>query len=296
MRSGFISVIGKTNVGKSSLINSLLSNKVAIISSKPQTTRKVSMGIYTDNESQMIFMDTPGMFSPKYKLDSLMLRSIRRSLKDIDLVLLVVDDRNAKGSLLPFPFLKKMNAPIFLIINKIDRIDTENLTNLIDMNKQYGFKDIIPVSALTKRNLNLLISHIKKYLPIGPMYFSSDTITTTTDKEKISETIREKFLICLRDEVPHGVAVNVESINFRKTSNGVLIEDIDVIAYCEKESHKGIIIGNKGNVLKQIGIKSRKELENMFGIKINLHIWLKLKKNWRNNDFYLQQFGYINKK
>lgn len=295
--SGFVSIIGKTNAGKSTLMNKLIGEKISIVSNKPQTTRNKILTVLTDDESQIIFLDTPGVHKPKSKLSKFMLKTVDQSLKEIDLILFLVEPCEKISDINQniIEKLKKVSTPIILVINKIDTLQNkeQKVLDIKNVYEQYGFKNIISVSVLTGENLDELLNTIKKNLKPGPKYFDDDFLTDMPERNIICEIIREKILFFLKDEIPHGCAVE---INFFKKRDKKELIDIEASIFCEKESHKKIIIGRDGNMLKKIGMQARLESENLLGSKLNLKLWVKVKKNWRNNDFYLKQFGYDDKK
>ncbi len=290
--SGFVSIIGKTNVGKSTLMNKFIGEKISVTSNKPQTTRNKILSVLTDDKSQIIFLDTPGIHKPKSKLSKFMLKTVDDSLKEIDAVLFLVEPQE-KISFTNDNILKKLSqisSPKILVINKIDTLASkEKILKTIDNYKQFDFNEIIPISALTGENIDTLLACIKKYLPIGPKYFPDDTLTDMPERQIVAEIIREKILIFMQDEIPHGCAVEVNTMRKRKDKDLV---DIEAVVYCEKDSHKKMIIGKNAEMLKKIGTFARRDIENLLGSKLNLQLWVKVKKNWRNNDFYLKQFGY----
>lgn len=290
--SGFVSIIGKTNVGKSTLMNKFIGEKISVTSNKPQTTRNKILSVLTDDESQIIFLDTPGIHKPKSKLSKFMLKTVDDSLKEIDAVLFLVEPQE-KISFTNDDILKKLaqiSSSKILVINKIDILASkEKILKTIDNYKQFDFNEIIPISALTGENIDNLFACIKKYLPIGPKYFPDDTLTDMPERQIVAEIIREKILIFMQDEIPHGCAVEVNTMRKRK---GKDLVDIEAVVYCEKDSHKKMIIGKNAEMLKKIGTFARRDIENLLGSKLNLQLWVKVKKNWRNNDFYLKQFGY----
>lgn len=292
-RSGFVSLIGKTNVGKSTLMNKFIGEKISVTSNKPQTTRNKILSVLTDDKAQIIFLDTPGIHKPKSKLSEFMIKSAENTLNEVDLILFLIEPENKISTINNniLMKLKKISSPIFLVINKIDSIKSNKqiILQTIEIYKDYNFAQIIPVSALTGENTQTLLDLIKKELPIGPKYFPEDTLTDMPERQIISEIIREKILIFMQDEIPHGSAVEINEMKKRKDKNLI---DIDATIYCEKESHKKIIIGKNGEMLKKIGTSARIESENLLGSKLNLKLWVKVKKNWRNNNFYLKQFGY----
>ncbi len=290
--SGFVSIIGKTNVGKSTLMNKFIGEKISVTSNKPQTTRNKILSVLTDDESQIIFLDTPGIHKPKSKLSKFMLKTVDDSLKEIDAVLFLVEPQE-KIFFTNDNILKKLvqiSSTKILVINKIDILASkEKILKTIDNYKLFDFNEIIPISALTGENIETLLACIKKYLPIGPKYFPDDTLTDMPERQIVAEIIREKILIFMQDEIPHGCAVEVNTMRKRE---GKDLVDIEAVVYCEKDSHKKMIIGKNAEMLKKIGTFARRDIENLLGSKLNLQLWVKVKKNWRNNDFYLKQFGY----
>lgn len=294
-RSGFISLIGRPNVGKSTLMNSLIGEKIAIISSKPQTTRNKIQSILTEDDFQAIFIDTPGIHKPKSKLGNYMVKSAETTLNEVDIVLYLIEpfEKIKESDLSIIKKLENVSTPVFLIINKIDTVCSEEILKVIDSYKSmYNFSEIIPISALKGKNRDELLKCIKKYLPEGPQFFPSDMITDQPERQIVSEIIREKSLKLLQDEIPHGIAVEVSSMKPRKEKD---IIDIQATIYCERDSHKGIIIGKQGSMLKKIGSNARYEIERLLGSPINLQIWIKVKKDWRDSDFLLKNFGYDQK-
>ncbi|GAA0234187.1 GTPase Era [Metaclostridioides mangenotii] len=295
-KSGFVSIVGRANVGKSTLMNNIVGEKIAIMSDKPQTTRNTIQAVYTDEESQVVFLDTPGIHKPKNKLGEVMVKAASDALKNVDVILFVVDDSKSigPGDRKIIEDLRESKTPIILIINKIDKLDQkEELFDLIEKyNKEGIFKEIVPLSALKGKNIDSLIKAIKVYLEEGPKYFPDDMITDQPERVLISELIREKVLHYISDEVPHGVAVEVERIKGRKDKDLV---DISAIIYCERDSHKGIIIGKNGRKLKGIGKSAREDMEFLLGSKVNLQLWVKVKENWRNLQNYINNFGYNEK-
>lgn len=290
MKSGFISIIGRPNVGKSTLLNGILGEKIAIATSKPQTTRNTIRGIYTTGDCQMVFIDTPGIHKPKTKLGNFMTDSALNTFKEVDLVLFLVDDSLSQGPGDKYivEMLKNINTPKFLVINKMDKINPEDYEKIYNEYEQTGiFDEIFPVSALEQKNIDILLESIEKFMPEGPQYFPSDMITDHPERFIVSEILREKVLMFLEDEVPHGVAIEIES--FQKEER---VTRISAVVYCEKKSHKGIIIGQGGRKLKGIGKSAREEIEALLGNKVFLQLWVKVKENWRNSDFALSNFGY----
>lgn len=290
MKSGFISIIGRPNVGKSTLLNGILGEKIAIATSKPQTTRNTIRGIYTTGDCQMVFIDTPGIHKPKTKLGNFMTDSALNTFKEVDLVLFLVDDSLSQGPGDKYivEMLKNINTPKFLVINKMDKINPEDYKKIYNEYEQTGiFDEIFPVSALEQKNIDILLESIEKFMPEGPQYFPSDMITDHPERFIVSEILREKVLMFLEDEVPHGVAIEIESFQEEER-----VTRISAVVYCEKKSHKGIIIGQGGRKLKGIGKSAREEIEALLGNKVFLQLWVKVKENWRNSDFALSNFGY----
>ncbi|MBP2072699.1 GTPase Era [Thermoanaerobacterium butyriciformans] len=291
-KSGFAALIGRTNVGKSTLLNALLEEKVAITSDKPQTTRNTIQGILTGENYQVVFIDTPGIHKPKHKLSEIMIESVKKTLSEVDLIIYMIepDVEVGPGDKYIIEHLISVDTPVILVINKIDTVPYEAVDKTIEIFKaQYNFKDILPISALKNKNIDLLKHTIVSYMPEGPQYFPSDYITDRPEKFLVSEIIREKILNYLEDEVPHGVYVEVNSMKVRENKD---ILDIEAFIFCEKESHKAIIIGKNGQMLRKIGSSARTELESLFGQKIYLDLWVKVKKGWRDNISILRSFGY----
>ncbi|MDI3477512.1 MAG: GTPase [Thermoanaerobacterium sp.] len=292
-KSGFAALIGRTNVGKSTLLNALLEEKVAITSDKPQTTRNTIQGILTGEDYQVVFIDTPGIHKPKHKLSEIMIESVKKTLSEVDLIVYMIepDVEVGPGDKYIIEHLISIDTPVILVINKIDTVPHETVDKAIEIFKaQYNFKDILPISALKNKNIDLLKHTIVSYMPEGPQYFPSDYITDRPEKFLVSEIIREKILNYLEDEVPHGVYVEVNSMKVREDKD---ILDIEAFIFCEKESHKAIIIGKNGQMLRKIGSSARTELESLFGQKIYLDLWVKVKKGWRDNISILRSFGYV---
>lgn len=290
MKSGFVSVVGRTNAGKSTLVNSLIGEKIAIISNKPQTTRYRIMGIKNEEDIQIVFTDTPGIHNPKTRLGDFMINEAKDALNDTDVALLVVEpvDNVGKNEEKIIESLKNLKIPAILVINKIDTIRKDRLFPIIEKYKDaYDFSAIIPVSAKTKDGLSILTDEIKKFLQEGPMFFPEDMITDSPIKQRLSEIVREKLLWALEKEIPHGIAIEVS--NMEEMQNKV---NLDITIYCEKQSHKGIIIGKGGELLKNIGIKSRYDMEKLLGKKVFLNLWVKVKEGWRDNLVLLKNFGF----
>lgn len=294
-KSGFVTLIGRPNVGKSTLMNKIIGQKIAITSNKPQTTRNRIQTVYTSDEGQIIFLDTPGIHKAKNKLGEYMVNVAERTLKEVDVILWLVEPSNfiGAGERHIVEQLKNVKTPVFLIINKTDTVKKDDLLQYIDTyRKIYDFAEIIPASALKGDNTDTIIELIYKYLPYGPAYYDEDTVTDQPMRQIAAELIREKALKCLDDEIPHGIAVAIDRMNFRKDGS---IVDIDATIVCERESHKGIIIGKGGAMLKKIGSAARYEIENLVETKVNLKLWVKVKKEWRDSDFLLKNFGYDKK-
>ena len=291
-KSGFIAVVGRTNVGKSTLLNALVGQKLSIVSDKPQTTRNNIRLIRTTDTSQMVFIDTPGFHKPKSKLSAFMLESAGSSVKDVDLVLFLVEEDNkiGRGDSMLIEKLKDVDVPVILVINKMDKIPREELLSKMALFSGYDFIDeIVPVSALKNENIDSLVKVIEDYLPEGPMFFPEDMITDRAERFVVSEIVREKALRYLQMEIPHGIAVEVMSMKEREDASLI---DIDINIYCEKKSHKGIIIGKGGEMLKRIGTAARRDIEGMLDTKVNLNLWVKVRDSWRDKAFDLKDLGY----
>ena len=294
-KSGFVSIIGRPNVGKSTLMNNVVGEKIAIMSDKPQTTRNTIQAVYTDEEAQVVFLDTPGIHKPKNKLGEFMVKSATDAFKNVDLVLFVVDESKkiGPGDRKIIDDLKNIKTPVVLVLNKIDQLNEEELFDLMKMYNAEGvFEQIVPISALKGRNINELLKVIKSHLEEGPQYFPDYMITDQPERVLVSELIREKVLHYIHDEVPHGVAVEIERMKSRKDKE---IVDISAVIYCERDSHKGIIIGKNGRKLKGIGKSARADIELLLGSQANLQLWVKVKENWRNLQNYVSNFGYTEK-
>ena len=291
-RSGFVALIGRPNVGKSTLMNRLIGQKIAITSNKPQTTRNQIRTVFTDERGQIIFLDTPGIHKARNKLGEFMTEVTENTLRDVDLILWLVEPSDYIGAAeqLIIERLSKVKTPVMLVINKIDKVKKEEILRFIDAyRKALDFAAIVPVSALKGENTDDLTETIFKYLPEGPQYYDEDTITDQPERQIAAELIREKALRNLEDEIPHGVAVLIDRMKERE--GGTLI-DIDATIVCERESHKGIIIGKQGSMLKKIGTEARRDIEMMTGTKINLKLWVKVKENWRDSDILIKNYGY----
>ena len=290
-RTGFIALIGRPNVGKSTLMNQMIGQKIAITSDKPQTTRGRIQTVYTDEISQMIFLDTPGIHESKNKLGEYMLRIAQKTLDDVDLVLWLVEPSSfiGAGEQYIIDQLKNCSKPVILVINKVDTVEYQKLLTYIDCyRKAMDFAEIVPVSALKRVNIDTLKNCIRKYLPYGPAFYDEDTVTDQPERQIAAEIIREKALRLLQDEVPHGIAVSIEKMRIRP--DGIM--NIDATIICERDSHKGIIIGKSGSMLKRIGTQSRIDIEKMVEHKVNLQIWVKVRKNWRDDMLQMKNLGY----
>lgn len=295
-KSGFVSLIGRPNVGKSTLMNKLIGQKIAITSDKPQTTRFKVQTVYTCDDGQIVFLDTPGIHKAKNKLGEYMVNVAERTLTEADVVVWLVEptDYIGAGEQHIARQLKDIKTPVILVINKVDTVKEkpEILKYIDNYRKIHDFAEIIPVSAISGDNCDAVIEMIFKYLPYGPQYFDDDTVTDQPMRQIVSELIREKALKCLKEEIPHGIAVSVDRMHYRKDGK---IVDIDATIVCERDSHKGIIIGKQGSMLKKIGSAARYEIEQQVECQVNLKLWVKVKKEWRDSDFYLKNFGFDQK-
>lgn len=298
-KSGFVAIIGRPNVGKSTLMNKIIGQKIAITSNKPQTTRNKIQTVYTGDEGQIVFLDTPGIHKSKNKLGDYMVNVAESTLKDADVVLWLVEPTNyvGAGEQHIAEQLKHIKQPVILVINKVDTVKKEEILEFIDTyRKIMEFNEIVPVSALKGQNTDVLVEQIFKYLPYGPAFYDEDTVTDQSVKQIASEMIREKALKCLDEEIPHGIAVYIDVMKERKGSKGGIVTDIEATIVCERESHKGIIIGKGGEMLKKIGSAARYEIERLLECKVNLKLWVKVRKEWRDSDIQLKNFGYVEKK
>lgn len=289
-KSGFVALIGRPNVGKSTLMNHLIGQKIAITSNKPQTTRNKIQTVYTCNEGQIIFLDTPGIHKAKNRLGEYMVNVAEKTLNESDVVLWLVEPSTfiGAGERHITERLKNIKTPVILVINKTDTVKKEEVLKFIDAyRKIYDFAEIIPASALRGQNTDTIIEMIFKYLPYGPMYYDEDTVTDQPMRQLVAEIIREKALHTLNEEIPHGIAVTIEKMHDRGK-----ITDIEATIICEKDSHKGIIIGKHGAMLKKIGVNARYEIEHILENQVNLQLWVKVKKEWRDSDFLLKNYGY----
>lgn len=291
-KSGFVTLIGRPNVGKSTLMNTAIGQKIAITSDKPQTTRNRIQTVLTDERGQIIFLDTPGIHKAKNKLGEYMVSVATHTFREVDCILWLVEPTTFIGAGERFiaEQLKAIKTPVILIINKIDTIQKEKLFEVIrEYEAVLDFAEIIPVSALKNENVEHMLDVVFSYLDEGPQYFDEDTLTDQPERQIVSELIREQALRLLSDEIPHGIAISIDSMKARKNKDMV---DIEATIICERDSHKGIIIGKQGSMLKQIGSRARREIENLLGSKVNLQLWVKVKKDWRDSDFLLKNFGY----
>lgn len=294
-KSGFVGIIGRPNVGKSTLMNHLIGQKIAITSKKPQTTRNRIQTVYTCEQGQIVFLDTPGIHKAKNKLGQYMVNVAERTLQEVDVILWLVEPSTfiGAGERHIAEELQKTQIPVILVINKVDMVKKEEVLAFIDTyRKLYAFDEIIPASALRGQNTQDIIDSIFKYLPYGPQFYDEDTVTDQPLRQIVAEIIREKSLHALDEEIPHGIAVYIDSM---KERTGGKITDIDATIVCEKDSHKGIIIGKQGTMLKKIGTNARYEIEHLLGQKVNLKLWVKVKKDWRDSDFLIKNYGYDKK-
>ncbi|MFD1705440.1 GTPase Era [Siminovitchia sediminis] len=291
-KSGFISIIGRPNVGKSTFLNRVIGQKIAIMSDKPQTTRNKVQGVLTTDEAQMIFIDTPGIHKPKHKLGDFMIKLAINTFKEVDIILFMVnaEEGYGRGDEFIIEQLKNVNTPVFLVLNKIDKVHPDQLMILIDQYRaMYPFKEIIPISALEGNNVDRLLQQIQEYMPQGPQYYPADQVTDHPERFIAAELIREKALHLTREEVPHSIAVVIDQM--KKEEYKDLIHVMATIVV-ERDSQKGIIIGKQGKMLKEIGQRARKDIENLLGSKVFLELWVKVQKDWRNKSFYLRDFGF----
>lgn len=293
-KSGFVTLIGRPNVGKSTLMNHLIGQKIAITSEKPQTTRNRIQTVYTDERGQIIFLDTPGIHKAKNKLGEYMVSVAEHTLKEVDVILWLVEPGTyiGAGEQQILETLSHVKTPVFLVINKIDTVKKEDIIKSIEVYKDvYRFAEIVPVSGLKKTNTDTLLKTIYQYLPEGPQYYDEDTVTDQPMRQIAAELIREKALRMLSDEIPHGIAVVIEQMSER--DNGIF--DIEATIVCERDSHKGIIIGKGGAMLKKIGTTARVEIENLMDAKVNLKLWVKVRKEWRDSEMFVKNYGYDKK-
>ena len=289
-KSGFVSLIGRPNVGKSTLMNSLIGQKIAITSNKPQTTRNRIQTVYTDDRGQIVFLDTPGIHKAKNKLGNYMVNAAQRTISEVDVILWLVEPTTyiGAGERHIIEQLKKTKTPVILVINKIDTVKKDEILAFIEAYRhELDFAEVVPVSALKKKNTEVLIECILKYLPYGMPFYDEDTVTDQPQRQIAAELIREKVLRSIDEEIPHGVAVAIDGMKWNRN-----VCHIDATIVCERNSHKGIIIGKQGSMLKKIGTLARKEIEDMLECQVNLQLWVKVKKDWRDSDFLLKNFGY----
>ena len=293
-KSGYVSVIGRPNVGKSTLLNAIIGEKISAISSKPQTTRQNITFIHTDEDAQIIFLDTPGIQKPKNKLGEFMLTESKEGIEDSDVITYIVDTSKkigrAERSIIDILKEYKGKLPIILLINKVDTIRKDELLEIISMYAEEEiFDDIISISAMKNDGIDIYLETLKKFLKPGPMYYPEDMITDKNERFIVAEIIREKGLMHLNEEVPHGLAISIEKFKKRADKN---MYDIDANIYVERDTHKGILIGKNGSMLKRIGTEAREEAERLLDAKVNLQIWVKVEKNWRDRDNLVKRFGY----
>ena len=292
-RSGYVGIIGRPNVGKSTLMNRIIGQKIAITSSKPQTTRNIIQTVVTRDDAQIIFLDTPGIHKSQNKLGDYMVRSAKSVVNEADVVLWLVEptDYIGAGEKAITDILKTLHIPVILVINKVDTIKKDEILHFIDTyQKEMKFTEVIPVSALKGNNVDLLMDTIISYLPKGPFYYDPETVTDQTEREIAAEIIREKALRFMRDEIPHGIAVTIDKMEFQ---SGLCVLEATIV--CEKESHKGMIIGKGGSILKKIGTAAREDIEKMLAIKVNLKLWVKVRSNWRDDEYLLKDLGFRKK-
>ncbi|KGX88910.1 GTPase Era [Pontibacillus litoralis] len=293
-KSGFIAIIGRPNVGKSTFMNRVLGQKIAIMSDKAQTTRNKIQGVYTTDNAQLIFIDTPGIHKPKHKLGNFMVNTATQSLNEVDLILFMVNAEEGfgRGDEFIINMLQNVNQPVYLVINKIDQVHPDELLPIIDdYRKKYQFDEVVPISALEGNNVDHLLQTMTAQMPEGPQYYPEDQVTDHPERFVIGELIREKVLHLTREEIPHSIAVVIDSIGPREDTNKVYVQATIVT---ERPSQKGIIIGKQGKMLKEIGQRARKDIEVLLGTKIYLELWVKVQKDWRNRANQLQDFGYSN--
>jgi len=296
-KSGFVSMLGRTNVGKSTLLNALVGEKVAIMTHKPQTTRTAIRAIVNRKNSQIIFIDTPGIHKPKTKLGETMIETAFGVVSDVDVVLFIIEatsEEIGRGDKRILEKIQESNKKTILVINKMDLVGKEQLAKIIELySKEYNFEAIIPVAALKKKNVEIILDEIEKTLKSGPAYYDIDEYTDQTSRQLVEEVIREKALKLLDDEVPHGLYVEVEKMQLKNTKKQEEFYDIEATIYCLRDSHKGIIIGKNGSMLKRIGTYARQDLEEMFAAKVNLKTWVKVKKDWLDKDSIVKNFKFI---
>ncbi len=291
-KSGFVSIIGRPNVGKSTFLNKVIGQKIAIMSDKAQTTRNKIQGVFTEENSQIIFIDTPGIHKPKHKLGDFMMKIAQSTLKEVDIVLFMVnvEEGFGRGDEFIIEKLKETNQPVFLILNKIDQVHPEKLLSVIDQYKElYQFAEIVPISALQGNNIETLLQQIKNYLPFGPQYYPENQVTDHPERFIVTELIREKVLHLTREEIPHSIAVVMDSMEKKEGKETVHISATIIV---ERSSQKGIVIGKQGSMLKEVGQRARLDIEALLGSKVFLELWVKVQKDWRNKASNLRDFGF----
>ncbi len=291
-KSGFVTIVGRPNVGKSTFLNNVIGQKIAIMSDKPQTTRNKVQGVYTTDDTQMIFIDTPGIHKPKHKLGEFMLKVSKNALREVEAIMFMVNatQKLGPGDKYVMEMLKGTKTPVFLVVNKIDAIHPDELLEIIESYKsEFEFAEIIPISALQGNNVQQLLDTLKKYLPEGPQYYPADQVTDHPERFIIAELIREKVLHLTRDEVPHSIAVEIEKIAKDESKDLVRINASIIV---ERDSQKGIVIGKRGALLKEIGTRARKDIETLLGSKVYLELWVKVQKDWRDRASQLRDYGY----
>ncbi|NDL67976.1 GTPase Era [Anaerotalea alkaliphila] len=291
-KSGFVSIVGRPNVGKSTLMNRMIGQKIAITSDKPQTTRNRIQTILTNETEQVVFLDTPGIHKPKSKLGAYMNTTAKTTFREVDMILWLVepDKKVGPGDLFLVEQLKNVKIPVVLVINKMDTLPRDEILAVIAAFKDLmDFAEVIAISAITGQNTDMVMDAIRKYLPEGPKFFPDDMVTDQPEKQIVAELIREKVLRLMEDEIPHGVAVVIDQMREREDGS---VMDIDATIICEKDSHKGMIIGKQGAMIKKIGTQARQEIEGLLDTKVYLQLWVKIKNNWRDSDFLLRNFGY----
>lgn len=291
-KSGFVSIIGRPNVGKSTFINRVIGQKIAIMSDKPQTTRNKIQGVYTTKQSQTVFIDTPGIHKPKHKLGDFMMKVAQNTLKEVDIILFMInaEEGYGRGDEFIIERLKETTTPVFLIINKIDQIHPDQILPLIDQYKElYPFKEIVPISALEGNNVDRLLNEIEKLLPAGPQYYPEDQVTDHPERFIITELIREKVLHLTREEIPHSIAVVMDTLERRENNKAIYVGATIIV---ERDSQKGIVIGKQGSMLKEVGKRARVDIEALLGSKVFLELWVKVQKDWRNKASQLRDYGF----
>lgn len=293
-KSGFVSIIGRPNVGKSTLLNALIGEKISIMTSKPQTTRTRITGILNKEDAQIVFIDTPGIHKPRHKLGNVMNQTVDDSIKDVDLLIFIIEADSediGKGDMFILQKVIDSKIPCILVINKIDKVKREKILAIIEKYKElYSFIAIVPLSALNNDGVSILLNEILKNIPLGPKYYEDDEITNLSEKELSAEIIREKALKLLDEEIPHGIIVQIDSFKIKEKLDGTKYYNIEATIYCEKDSHKGIIIGKEGTMLKKISTYAREDIEKLMGKKVNLKTWVKVKDKWRDNEKMIKNF------